>query len=224
MRILIVGGGETIETVYFVARLFAMRHYRVTIVTPHLAEAQMLSHRLHATVLLGDGSDPHVLEQAGARRADVLLALLPYDPDNLVTCQVASRLYGVPRTIALVNDPDNEPILRQLGISEVFSATRILGSLIEGQTILDEITHLFPADEGRLYVAEVVLDEDAPAVGRAVQEIGLPPQSLVACVIRARQAIVPDGSLRLQAADRLILITLPEHQQSAIDALAGERA
>ena len=222
MRILLVGSGITMEMVYFLARDFVERGDRVTIVTPNAAEAQMLARRVKAAVILGDGSDPRMLEEAGVRRADVVISLLPADPDNLVTCQVAARLYGVPRTIALVNDPDNEPVFRQLGITEVFNATRILGSLIEGQTLYDEITHLFPADEGRRYVTEVVLDRDSPGSGKTLAEVALPRESVVACVIRDGSILVPSGEFELHAADRLILVTLPELHAAALRALAGD--
>lgn len=222
MRVILIGGGETIETIYFLARLFTGRGYQVTIVNPYPAETRMLSRRVKATVILGDGSDPAVLEEAGARRADVLLSLTPYDPDNLITCQLAQKLYGVPRILALVNDPDNEEVFRQLGIKEVFSATRLIGSLIEGRTVFDEITELFPADEGRLHVTEVVLGGAAPAAGKTLRELELPPDSLVACIIRDGRAIVPGGEDRLHVADRLILISLPQNQEGILRTLVGE--
>jgi trk system potassium uptake protein TrkA len=184
----------------------------------------MLSRQVKATVLLGDGSDPTVLEEAGARRADVVLSLTPYDPDNLVACQIAQNVYGVPRTLALVNDPDNELVFRKLGIAEVFSATRLIGSLIEGQTVFDEITELFPADEGRLRVTEVVLGEGAPAVTRTLQELGLPEGSLVAAIIRDSRVVVPAGDECLRVADRLIIIAQPELQEQVLKLLAGEAA
>lgn len=224
MRVILLGGGETVETIYFLARLFVRRGYDVTIVDPYPAEAQMLSRRVTATVLLGDGSDPTVLEEAGARQADLLLSLTPHDPDNLAACQVAQKLYGVPRTLALVNDPENEEVFRQLGITEVFSSTKVIGSLIEGRTVFDEITQLFPADEGRLYVTEVVLDGKAPVIGRALQELDLPADSLVAAIIRDGRVIVPGGQDRLLVADRLIVIALPEHQEDLLIALAGAEA
>jgi trk system potassium uptake protein TrkA len=224
MRVLLIGGGETIETIYFLSRLFTRRGYRVTIVNPYPDEAQMLARQVEATVIVGDGSDPAVLEEAGARRADVVLSLTPQDPDNLVACQVAQRLYHVPRTMALVNDPDNEQIFRQLGITEVFSATRVIGSLIEGQTVFDEITHLFPAAEGQLHVSELVLDEQAPATGKSLAELDLPQDSLVVAIIRDGQVIVPRGQDRLQVADRLILIGVPENQEEVFRLLAGKGA
>jgi trk system potassium uptake protein TrkA len=224
MKVILIGGGETIETIYFLAKLFTRRSYQVTVVNPHPAEARMLARQVKATVILADGTDPGVLEEAGARRADVVLALMPYDADNLMACQIAQKLYGVPRTMALANDPDNEQVFRQLGITIVFSATRVIGSLIEGQTVFDEITHLFPAAEGRLNVTEVVLDEDAPATGKSLQELALPGDSLVAAIVRGEGVMVPRGDSRLQAADRLILIALPEKQEEVLHALTGEGA
>jgi len=221
MRVILLGGGETVETIYFLARLFVRRGYDVTIVDPYPAEAEMLSRRVRAMVILGDGSDPAVLEEAGARKADLLLSLTPHDHDNLVACQVAQKLYGVPRTLALVNDPENEEVFRQLGITEVFSSTEVIGSLIEGRTVFDEITQLFPADEGRLYVTEVVLGREAPVIGKTVQELDLPPDSLIAAIIRDGQVVVPGGQDRLLVADRLIVIALPEHQEHLLTALAG---
>lgn len=224
MRLILVGGGETIETIYFLARLFTRREHKVTVINRDPAEAKALARRVGATVILGDGSDPAVLEQAGARRADVLLSLTAYDPDNLVICQIAQELYGVPRTMALVNDPDNEDVFRQLGISIVFSATRIIGGLIEGHTVYDEITHLFPAAEGRVQVTELELTTGSPATGKYLHELGLPKNSLVACVIRGEEVIVPRGDSRLQAADHLILVTLPDDHLDVLRMLTGEGA
>lgn len=221
MKVIITGGGETIETVYYLARLFCRRRYQVTIINPFPEEAQMLARRVKATVIAGDGSDPATLEEAGARRADVVLALSPYDPDNLVACQVAQRLYRVPRTMALVNDPDNEEVFRQLGISLVFSATRVIGSLIEGQTVFDEITNLFPAAEGALHVTEVVLGDGAPSAGENLQELALPQDCLVAAIVRDGQVTVPRGETCLEAGDRLILVTLPKDQEAALRVLTG---
>jgi trk system potassium uptake protein TrkA len=212
VRVILTGGGESLETVYYLARHFDRRGYKVTVVNPHPAEAQMLSRRVQATVLVGDGSNPAVLEEAGARRADVFLSLTPHDPDNLVACQIAQRVYGVPRTMALVNDPDNEEIFRQLGISVVFSVARVIGNLIEGHTVHDEIMHLFPAAEGQVHVTEIELPEGAPAAGKRLQELELPQGSLIAAIIREGQAIVPHGG------------TLPERQEEVVRSLAGEGA
>ena len=224
MRIILIGGGETIETVYYLTKHFIGRGHMVAIVNPYSDEARMLSHRVpEATVILGDGSVPSVLEEAEARRADVLLSLAPYDPDNLVACQIAQTSYGVPRTIALVNDPENESVFHQLGITDVFSASKILGTLIEGHTAFEDITNLFLAAQGRVNVTEVILREGAPAAGKSLRELRVPQGSLVGSIIRDGDVVVPGGEHHLQVNDHLILITLPEIHRQVIRQLTGDK-
>ena len=146
MNIILVGGGETIETIYYLARIFTRKDYSLTIINPDDNETRMLSRSFPATVIRGDGSLPTVLEEAGARKADVVLALTPHDPDNLVACQTSQRFFAVPKTIALVNDPENEDFFKQMGITIVFSPAKILGLLIDERTDFDEISALLTLD------------------------------------------------------------------------------
>jgi Trk K+ transport system NAD-binding subunit len=61
-------------------------------------------------------------------------------------------------------------------------------------------------------------------IGKTLEELDLPADSLVAAIIRDGQVIVPAGPDRLQVADRLIVIALPEHQEYLLNALAGAEA
>lgn len=222
-RVILIGGGETIETIYYLAKHFSGQGYRVTIVNPYPKEARTLSQRVEATVILGDGSDPAVLEEAGARQADVVLSLTPYDPDNLIACQIAQKRFNVPRTIALVNDPDNEEIFRLLGIDLIFSATRIIGTMIEGQTIFEDIASLHAFSEGRVILNEVILRNTAPALNKTLEQLKLPNDSLVATILRQGQLIIPGGKNRLLAEDRIIVITRPENQAEVLRILTGDK-
>lgn len=147
MRIILVGGDKT---VYYLARQFVRRQYHVTIINRDYARARELAEHTKATVVLGDGTDANRLEEAGARRADAVLALTDHDPDNLIISQIAARRFGVPRTIALVNDPDNEAVFQRLGVHVAFSSTRIIGTLIEQETDFDNITALMPLARANL--------------------------------------------------------------------------
>lgn len=218
MRVLIVGGGRMI---YFLARQFVAKGYHVTVINRDPEECNALLRHVAATVVLGNGSDPAVLADAEARRADVILALTNHDHDNLVICQIAQRLYDVPRTIALVNDPDHEEVFRQLGVSVVFSATRVISMLLEEQTSFDEIANLLPVANGKLNVAEVIVGADAPAVNMTLFDLPLPAGALIAGIMRGDQTFVPGGTARLQPADRVILVCQPEHYEAALCLLTG---
>lgn len=220
MKVLIVGGGKTL---FFLCRNFAARGYQVVIINRNHEECVQLARQLTATVVVcGDGSDAGILREAGAMGADVVLAITPNDQDNLVICQLASVKFGVPRTVALANDPDNAEVFDKLGVSG-FSTTRIIGSLIEQRASLEQITNLLPVGEGRVNVTEILLDGNSPVVGKLLRDLKLPENALVAVVIRDKKPIVPRGANDLLAGDRVVLITLPENHGPVLKAFTGER-
>jgi trk system potassium uptake protein TrkA len=219
MKVLIVGGGKTL---YFLCRSFTAKGYEVVIINRNREECVQLARQLSATVVCGDGSDPELLKEAGAMGADAVLAITPNDQDNLVICQLASLHYGVPKTLALANDPDNADVFEELGVS-AFSTTRIVGSLIEQRASLEQITNLLPVGEGRVNVTEIILDANSPVAGKLLKDLDLPENALVAVVIRDGQPIVPRGANQLLAGDQLVLITLPENHGPVLRAFTGEQ-
>jgi len=220
MNILIVGGGKL---AYFLSRTFISKGYAVTIINRDRAECTWLARSLKATVVYGDGSDLQILEEAGAGTTDTILAVTPNDQDNLVICQLGRLRFKVLRTLALVNDPDNEEVFRKLDITTAFSTTRIISSLIEQRTVFEEITNLIPVGEGKVNITELVLKENSPIIGRPLRDIILPENSLIAVVLRESKPIVPRGATELQTGDRLIVMTLPENYGQVLKTLTGER-
>ncbi|RJQ83614.1 MAG: TrkA family potassium uptake protein [Desulfobacteraceae bacterium] len=220
MKVLIVGSGKTL---FFLCRNFAAKGYEVVIINRNREECVQLARQLPAMVVCGDGSDTTILQDAGALGADVVLAITPNDQDNLIICQLASLQFGVPRTIALANDPENTEIFEGLGVSS-FSTTHIVGSLIEQRASLEQIINLLPVGEGRVNVTEIILDDQSPVSGKLLKDIVLPTNSLVAVVIRNNQAIVPRGANQLLPGDRVVLITLPENHGPVLKAFTGDRS
>ena len=218
MKVLIVGGGRA---VYFLCRTFLAKGHSVTLVNRDADECVLLARRLKATVVCGEGSDPAVLDEAGAHGADAVLAVTPNDQDNLAICQLASLQYGVPHAVALANDPDNEEVFRKLGVA-AFSTTRTIASMIEQRTALDEVINMLPLGEGKVNVTEVELQADSPVVGKTLRDLALPADSLVAVVLRNGEPLVPRGGTQLHAGDHIVLITLPANHGPALRALTGE--
>jgi len=217
MKVVIAGGGQTL---YFLCRSFVAKGYGVVLVNRSREECLRLARQLTATVVWGDASDASTLEEAGARGADVVLAITPHDQDNLVICQLAAVQFGVPRTLALANDPDNVASFEQLGVP-AFSTTPIVGSLIEQRASLEEIVNLLPVAEGRVNVTEIVIAPDFPVAGRRLKDIALPENALVAVVMRNHAAIVPRGGSQLLPGDRVVLITLPENHAAVLKSFTG---
>jgi len=219
MKIILIGGSKL---AYFLAKQFASKNYFTTIINSNFEEAKTLSRTLKATVIHGEGSDPITLSEAGAYQADVVLSLTTEDEDNLIACQIAQKEYGVPRTIALVNDPENQEIFEKLGITVAFSATQIIASLIEQQTATTDIQNLLPIAEGKVNVTEIALEQNNPVVGKTINDVKLPDGTLIACILRQGEVIVPSGENSLQALDRLIVIGQPDSYGQLMRLLCSE--
>lgn len=220
MKVILVGGGRAI---YFLAQAFRTKAHSITVIHRDAGECARLARRMDAIVVQGDGSDPRILEEAGARAADIVLAATPSDPDNLVICQLARSRFAVPRAVALVNDPDNQGIFRDLGIDAV-STSLAIASLIEQRAALDQVTNLIPAGEGKVTISEVILTASSPAVGRRVAEIDMPRDALIAVAMRNGEAIIPRGDTELRSGDRVLLVTLSESRDRALKMVTGRSA
>jgi len=212
MHIILVGDTEV---VYYLARRFIGQGHEVVIVHDDEARCQQLALQTKATVVLGDSIQESTLEAANAREADVLIALSPQDQTNLITCQIADRVFGVPRTIAIANDPNNERIFHQLGVKVAFSPTQVVASIVEQEITFEQITQLMPLARGRVNVTDLHLEAQSKVVGKKLADLNLGADVLVACVIREDDVIVPRGQTKLAAGDHLILIH--HHEQSVDD-------
>ncbi len=73
----------------------------------------------------GDASELATMNQSGAGKADLLLAVTGNDNVNIHVCQVASAEYNAPRVIARISDAKKQSVFRRLGV-ETLSATEAL--------------------------------------------------------------------------------------------------
>lgn len=221
MQIIIVGGGEV---VYFLARTFISKGYPVTVINDDRDECEQLARSLNAVVVNGDASDPMVMGDAGASMAQIILAVTPFDYINMVCCQTASLIYNVPRTLALVNDPDNYEIFRHLGISHVFSPTDMIVSLLEKSVGDDNVNHLLTYGNGSVMFSEVIISPKMPSVDREAGAVIVPGDAKILGVTRDGEFFLPDGDFVLRQGDAVLLMTTPESHAPALRVLCGKEA
>lgn len=130
MFIVVVGGGKV--GTYLTRGLLAQGH-EVVVVEKDKRKATMLEQLLEQKVtLVGDGCDPLVLEQAGVKRADVVIADTGDDEDNLVVCLITKK-NAKARCIARVNNPANKIIFESIDEQNpitVISSTEIILDVI----------------------------------------------------------------------------------------------
>ena len=219
MQIMVIGGGRV---GIFIAKRLRKEQHAVILVEKDQKTATEIATTIDALVICGDGCDPMVLEQAGIERADVFVAATGRDEDNFVCCQIAKEQFKVSRTIARVNDPENEKAFNELGIDVPVGATVILGKIIEEEASFMDFMNLYSFEKGKLALIRVDLPDNAPVVNKQVMELQLPPQSVLVSIVRGNEVIIPKGDTVLLPNDYVIALTLLEHKKQLLNYFIGE--
>ena len=175
---------------------------------------------LGSVAISGDGSEASVLEEAGASRAEVLIAVTGLDEDNLVACQVAKYHFNVPRTIALVNNPQNDDLFRKLGVDVIVSHTNMILSNIEEEIPEHSLVHLLPLPGSERRLVGVQVPRDAEVVGKPVESVSLPQGTVIAVrVNKEREPRLPTPGESVQANDEVVVVTLPADEAELLNTL-----
>lgn len=216
--ILIAGGGKV--GVNLARELYESGH-EVAVIEREASRAVALSNKLDCPVFVGDSSTHDVLEDAAAGRARVFVAATGSDQDNLIACQVAKKVFGVPKTIARASNPKNEEVMARLGVDSTVSSTAIIQQVIERELPTVRIKTLLSLQAGAFQILEYPLDVTAPATGRTVREIDLPHESNLIAILRGATTVVPRGDTVLSDGDLVVALVNTEQEAQLRLALLG---
>lgn len=216
MYILIVGGNVF---GYHLGRALVAIGHEVLILEPDPAQASRIEEELGGVALQGDGSDPSVLKRAGASRADVIVAVTGSDETNLAACQAARHLYSIARTIAVVNNPQNEPLFRLLGVDVTVSATGVILSHLEEELPARPLIHLLSFHEAKARLVSVTIPADADVVKQRVSAIKLPPSTFICLVVKKGAPVFPAPDVVLDSDDQVLAVTTTEEEEGLWEAL-----
>ena len=165
MYIIVVGGGRV---GYYLAKGLLEEKHEVLIIEKDAKICEDINEELGSISLRGDGCEASTLVEAGAERADMLIAVTGDDEDNLVACQVAKHKFNVPRTIARIRNPKNETLFKMLGIDVTISSTNVILEHIEEEVPTHHMTHLLLVEESNQSLVEVKVPPEAPTIGKMI--------------------------------------------------------
>lgn len=210
MYIIIGGGGEV---GYYLTRNLLRQGHEVLLLEKDTVRYQTLSEELGQSIFRGDACEARTLEEAGANRADVILAVTGEDEDNLVICQVAKKRFSVARTIARLNNPRHDALFQKLGIDVTVSPTKSILSLIESELPGQRFVMLMTLKRAGLEIIEMSIPPISPVVGKHLSQINLPRRCNLALIIRGEEPIFPDGDTELMANDDIYALVTSEGEE-----------
>ena len=209
MYAIVAGGGKV---GFYLARELIEQSHEVLVIENSGEQVQFIANELGNVVLKGNADEASTLAEAGAERADVVVAVTGEDAANLVICQMAKGRFGTRRTVARINDPRNENIFRMLGIDATVNATEVMLSVLAQELPQANLVPLLRLRDTDVEVVEALLTRESRAIGVPLRELRLPPESTVAVVMRDRGAFFPNGGTVLQPGDEVIALTRAMHE------------
>jgi trk system potassium uptake protein len=171
--------------------------------------------------LLADACEVTTLEEAGLHQCQVVVAATGDDKVNLVVSLLAKTEYGVPRTVARVNNPKNEWMFDEAwGVDVAVSTPRIMTALVEEAVSVGDIVRIFTFQQSNTEMLELTLPADSPTAGRRVGDVAWPQDTALVAIIREGRPIVPIPDEPLEAGDELLFVAVAEMGPQLEDLLA----
>jgi trk system potassium uptake protein TrkA len=212
---IIVGGGGDIG--YYVTKSLFNRGHEVLLIEKGAARYQSLKEELGQSVFRGDACEARTMDEVGAGRADVVIAVTGEDEDNMVICQMAKKRYKVGRTMARLNNPKHEDIFQRAGIDIIVSPTKTILSLIEAELPSSRFVPLMTLKSAGLEIIEVRIPAESPVVGQTLGAVNLPRSCNLALIIRDKQFITPTAEILLLPNDDVFALVNREGEQALRD-------
>ncbi len=219
MYIIIAGGGEV---GYYLARILLKDGHEVLVIESDAKNCDLISADIGDVVLRGDSCEARTLEEVGAARADMLIAVTGDDDDNLVTCQVAKHKFKVPHTIARIKNPRRRPLFEKLGIDLIVSSTELILAHIEQELPSHPLIPILKMKRGGLEVVEVKVAPNSKMVGKKLGDFKMLPNSMVCLVVgREKGPQIPTMDTLLEAEDEIIAVTEAGSEKKLRNVLSG---
>lgn len=219
-NVLIIGGGRIGG---YVGSLLRDGGDDVCVIESHPRRAERLREDLGAdVVVVGSGTDPAVLEAAGARRAHSIVALTERDETNLVVTSLAKFEFAVPRTIARVNNPANVWLYTdEMGVDVALNQADIIGHLVAEEMSLGEMTTLLKLRRGSYALVEEQVHPTSVAARRAIADLPLPAECILVGVLRDNDVVTPHGDTVLLPGDEVLAIVRSDAAPRLADLLGA---
>ena len=198
MRVVIAGCGRVGSDL---ALSLSDSGHDVSVVDLSTDAFRRLGSAFNGTTHEGTAYDIRVLRDAGIEFADAFAAVTSDDNVNLMSVQVATQVFGVPKTVARLDDPRRTDAYRALRVKHV-TAGKLTSRAIQEQLLDDEFqSHLSFLGSG-VELVEMLMSADAD--GLTVGEFEIKGKLRVAAVRRGMEVMVATRKMILEEDDVVI--------------------
>ena len=229
MKVIVCGAGQV---GFNIARQLAMENNDVTVIDQSTDLIRRIGDTLDVNGVVGQASQPDIMEQAGARDADMLIAVTISDEVNMVACQVAHSLFDLPTKIARIREQTYlSPLWANLFSREHMPIDVVISPEIEVARAVSRrlqvpgAFEMIPLVEGRVKLLGVRCEENCPLVNTPLRQLTqlFPDLNIVIVgLLRDNQPIVPSSNEQMLPGDEVYLVVDNEQVSRAMVAFGHE--
>lgn len=199
MYVIIVGCGRVGSEL---AKLLSNEGHNVVVIDRAQSSFDRLGGTFNGLTMTGNGFDLELLKNAGIEKADAFCAVTNGDNTNLISAQVAKKIFNVPKVLARVYDPQRAHIYTALGL-DIISGTTLFASMLRDKIIESHFTS-YLIESKDLGVLEIAVKNNL--AGKSVQDINAPGELMVAAIRRPEGIFIPEPRTVLKTKDVLMAV------------------
>ncbi len=204
MKIIICGAGQVGTNI---AKYLAEEENAVTLIDSDEQVIDDISESIDVRAVYGHGSYPEILEEAGAKNADMIIAVTPSDELNMVTCLVAKSIFNLPTKIARIRSPEylgsewaNIYTSGNMPIDVIISPEIEMAKAVERNLGAPGALEVVPLLNNKVYLLAVRCDENSPVLHITLRQIA----SIFPDIVMNIVGILRGGHLLLPSLDEHI--------------------
>jgi len=212
MQIMIIGAGEV---GYNIAEILSREAKDVVVIDSDEDNLKRVREGLDIQTVLGSGSNPNILAQAGLSQCDMLIAVTNSDEVNMIACLIAGSQANIPIKIARIRDPEyaeNTTIFdkNHLDIDLAISPERAAANMILKVLDIPHAASVSDFMDGKVKLFSIKIEDCSPVAGKALKDLSLlhPGEKvLIPAILREGSIIIPGGNDTICAGDEVYTVT-----------------
>ena len=197
MYVIIVGCGRVGSEL---AKLLSGEGHDVVVIDKTQEALKRLGSTFNGLTMVGNGFDLALLKQVGIEKADAFCAVTDGDNTNLISAQVAKKIFSVPKVFARVYDPQRAHIYAALGL-DIISGTMLFSAMLRDKIIESRFSS-YLIESKDLGVIEI--EAKNGLVGKTIQDINIPGDFIVVALRRIQGVVIPEPKTVLKNKDILM--------------------
>jgi len=211
VRVVIVGAGKV---GFSLAQYLVEEDHEVIVIEKDEERRNIIQNNLDVMTIPGNGASPRVLMNKDLRSADLMIAVTDSDEVNMVACMAAKQV-GISRTIARVRNieyvgKEENDFHRSLGIDLAINPEYVTALEISRVMLTPAALDVEDYAEGKVRLLEVKIRDESPLIKIPLNRLVLPPNILIAAVLRQNRMIIPNGNDILLPSDNIFLVGEPQ--------------